>query len=40
MAACEPEDVDPTWGPLEDVDSKTPPKPDGNCKLHRAEMTA
>lgn len=40
MAACRPEDVDPTWGPREDEDYKTPLKPNGNCGLHRAEITA
>lgn len=39
MGACEHEDVDPTWGPLQDEEYKTPPKPDVNCRLHRAEMT-
>lgn len=40
MAACEPEDMDPTWGPLEDEDDKTPHKPDGDYELQRAETKA
>lgn len=38
--ACRPEDVNPTWGPREEEECKTPFKIDGSCGLHRAERTA
>lgn len=39
LTACRPEGVNPTWGPREEEECKTPAKTDGNCGLHRAERT-
>lgn len=40
LTACRPKDVNPTWGPREEEECRTPLKTDGNCGLHRAERTA